>query len=78
MPKNPTTNDDNMDKKISDNVCTILPTSAQENSDSLAQQTRSGNQYLDMINIPSNEVPTPPQILEASTKNAKLTYSPRK
>ena len=74
-PKNPTTNDDNMDKKLSDNVCTIQPSSEQENPDSFVQQTRSGNHHFNMINIPSNEVPTHPQILEASTKNAILTYS---
>ena len=71
-PKNPTTIDDNMDKKVFDNVCT---TSEQEDPDSLVQQTRSGNQHFNMISIPSNEIPTPPQILEASSKNAILTYS---
>ena len=74
-PKNPTTNGDSMDKKIANNVCTIQPTTEQENPDSLVQQTRSGNQHFNMINIPSNEIPTPPQILEASSKNAILTYS---
>ena len=77
-PKNPTTNGDSMDKKIANNVCTIQPTTEQENPDSLVQQTRSGNQHFNMINIPRYEIPTPPQFLDASTRNATLTYSPRK